>query len=455
MPEKKPAYNDNLNLPYSLEAEQSVLGSVLIDASCMDLVADMLPNEEYFYLPEHQAVYRVMLQKMMANRTIDFVTVLEDLKSEGFYAGEEGKTYLYKLTQIVPSVGNVSRYAEIVRAKFDIRRLINATREILDECMDGTADPAMLIDSAEQKIYDIRRERIRGGLTPISQTIVANYEILDNMQDPIKRQRYIGIPTGIRDLDNVISGLNRSDLIIVGARPGMGKTSFVLNLAKNVAIQQKRTVAIFNLEMSKEQMVNRLLSSEALVESQKLRSGELSPDEWTRIGVAASTLSNAEIYLDDTANITVQEMKSRLRRVKDLGVVFIDYLQLMHTAKPTENRVNEVQEITRSLKIMAKELDVPVVVCAQLSREKDKANPTRPQLSDLRESGSIEQDADQVMFIYRPEYYINQVKDPTKVEMGVAEIIVAKNRHGELKTVKTAWSGGFTSFAALDNTHIE
>ena len=214
MPEKKPAYNDSLNLPYSLEAEQSVLGSVLIDASCMDLVADMIPNEEYFYLPEHQAAYRVMLQKMMANRTIDFVTVLEDLKSEGFYSGEEGKAYLYKLTQIVPSIGNVSRYAEIVRSKFDIRRLINATREILDECMDGTADPAMLIDSAEQKIYDIRRERIRGGLTPISQTIVANYEILDNMQDPVKRQRYIGIPTGIRDLDTVISGLNRSGLII-------------------------------------------------------------------------------------------------------------------------------------------------------------------------------------------------------------------------------------------------
>ena len=207
--------------------------------------------------------------------------------------------------------------------------------------------------------------------------------------------------------------------------------------------------------MSKEQMVNRLLSAEALVESKKLRTGELTPDEWTRIGVAASVLSKANIYLDDTASITVPEMKSRLRRVPDLGAVFVDYLQLMHSddKKRSENRVNEVADITRSLKIMAKELDVPVIVCAQLSREKEKSNPTRPQLSDLRESGSIEQDADQVLFIYRPEYYKNQVKDPEKIEVGVAEIIVAKNRHGELKTVKTAWSGGFTSFAPLEQTH--
>lgn len=454
MAEKKSRYSDNLNMPHSLEAEQAVLGSILIDARCMDNVEDILAHEEYFYLPEHQAVYRVMQEKRVANQTIDFVTVLSALQAEGFFAGEEGKNYLFKLAQIVPSVNNVSHYAEIVRSKYDVRRLIEMAREIMDECMDANADPSELIDSAEQKIYGISNSRVRGHLTPISQTVKSNYKLLDEMQDPQKRSRYVGIPTGLGELDQVISGLNRSDLIIVGARPGMGKTSFVLNLARNVAMQG-RTVAIFNLEMSKEQMVNRLLSAEAMVTSSKLRTGELTPDEWVRIGMAASTLCKTDIYLDDTASITVQEMKARLRRVPNLGVVFIDYLQLMHTAKPSENRVNEVSEITRALKIMARELDVPVVVCAQLSREKDKANPTRPQLSDLRESGSIEQDADQVLFIYRPDYYINQAKDPTAVEVGVAEIIVAKNRHGELKTVKTAWSGGFTSFTSLDQTHNE
>ena len=455
MSEKKSGYTDNLNLPYSLEAEQAVLGSILIDAECLNAVMEILPDPSYFYLPDHQAIYRVIRQKNNFNQLIDFVTVLEDLKAEGFFSGEEGKNYLFKMTQIVPSINNAKHYAEIVRAKRDIRQLIHIAREILDDCMDGNADPAVLLDSAEQKIYDVRKERTRGKLEHIKDTLVTNYAILNDMADPEKRERYIGIRTGISDLDNVISGLNRSDLIIVGARPGMGKTSFILNLARNVAVQEKRTVAIFNLEMSKEQMVNRLLSAEALVESKKLRTGELTPDEWTRIGVAASVLSKANIYLDDTASITVPEMKSRLRRVPDLGAVFVDYLQLMHSddKKRSENRVNEVADITRSLKIMAKELDVPVIVCAQLSREKEKSNPTRPQLSELRESGSIEQDADQVLFIYRPEYYKNQVKDPEKIEVGVAEIIVAKNRHGELKTVKTAWSGGFTSFAPLEQTH--
>ena len=268
-----------------------------------------------------------------------------------------------------------------------------------------------------------------------------------------EREKYVGIPSGISTLDSVTTGLNRSDLIIVGARPGMGKTSFILNIARNVAVQQNRTVAIFNLEMSREQMVNRLLSGEARVPSKNLRTGMLSPDEWQRLGAASSILCKAPIYLDETATITVPEMKARLRRLKNLSFVVVDYLQLMHGAKRTDNRVQEVSEITRSLKIMAKELDVPVMVAAQLSRspEKQSGGSRKPGLSDLRESGSIEQDADQVLFIYRDDYYRNEQQDPTAVSPNSSEIIVAKNRHGELGSVPLAWQGEFTQFLAVDN----
>ena len=260
----------------------------------------------------------------------------------------------------------------------------------------------------------------------------------------------MGIPSGIAALDELTTGLNRSDMIIVGARPGMGKTSFALNIARNVAVKSNRPVAFFNLEMSREQMVNRLLSSEARVSSKKLRVGNLTPEEWGRIAMASSSLCSAPIYLDDTASITVPEMKARLRRMKDLGFVVVDYLQLMQSAKKTDNRVQEVSDITRSLKIMAKELDVPVMICAQLSRGTEKQGNHRPALADLRESGSIEQDADQVLFLYREEYYKNEKDDPTSVETGTSEVIVAKNRHGELGTVKLAWSGEFTQFSGLE-----
>lgn len=445
---------DGLNLPYSLEAEQAVLGAVLIEPSCIDLVADKL-MPEHFYLPEHQAVYRIMVGKMIANQTIDFVTVLEALKQSDFFTEKDGKTYLFKLTQMVPSVSNVEHYATIVREKYDVRQLISAAREILNDALDAGNDPSLLLDSAEQKIYDIRQDRYNGGLTPIAEVIAENYELYNNMQDPEHREQYVGIPTGISDLDAITTGLNRSDLIIVGARPGMGKTTFALNLARNVAMQQNRTVAFFNLEMSKEQMVNRLLSSEALVSGKKLRVGDLSPAEWSRIAVAASALCKAPIYLDDTPSITAQEMKARLRRLPDLGAVFIDYLQLMRSAKRTENRVQEVSEITRSLKIMAKELNVPIIVCAQLARAIEKQSNHRPALSDLRESGSIEQDADQVLFLYREEYYKDQQKDPSAVETGTSEVIVAKNRHGELGTVKLAFSGEFTQFTGLEQKYNE
>lgn len=445
MADKTTQMNDGLGLPYSLEAEQSVLGAVLVDPEQINHVADVL-KPEFFYLPEHQSIFGVMLQKMMRNERIDFVTVLESLKAEGFFASEDGKAYLLKLANSVPFISNLPNYAKIVREKYEARCLIKAAREITEQAMDPSVESEKLIDMAEERIYNIREGRQTGGLLPIQEVLASNYEMFRKLTSD-ERDQYVGIPTGISDLDAVTSGLNRSDLIIVGARPGMGKTSFALNIARNVAMLQKKVVAFFNLEMSREQMVNRLLSSEARVSSQKLRTGNLTPDEWSRISIASSSLCQAPIYLDDTASITVPEMKARLRRVRNLGFVVIDYLQLMHSAKRTDNRVQEVSEITRSLKIMAKELNVPVMVCAQLSRGTEKQANHRPALADLRESGSIEQDADQVLFLYRPEYYNNGEQEPGAA---VAEVIVAKNRHGELRTVELAWAGEFTQFTSLD-----
>ena len=446
---------EGLGLPYSLEAEQSVLGAILVEPECIAQVADRLSPEE-FYLPEHQAIYRVMLEKLINNQKIDFVTVLESLKDNGFFSGEDGKAYLLKLANIVPFLSNLPNYARIVREKSDARRLIKAAREITEEAMDPSNDASMLLESAEQRIYDIRQGRQNGGLLSIKEVLASNFEMFKKLSSE-DRSQYVGIPTGISTLDEVTSGLNRSDLIIVGARPGMGKTSFALNIARNVAMLQKRTVAFFNLEMSREQMVNRLLSSEARVSSKKLRTGNLSPDEWGRISTAASELCQAPIFLDDTASITVPEMKARLLRLgNDLGFVVVDYLQLMHSARRIDNRVLEVSEITRSLKIMAKELNVPIMVCAQLSRGTEKQGSShRPALADLRESGSIEQDADQVLFLYRSDYYKNEATDPAAPPApDTSEVIVAKNRHGELRTVPLAWAGEFTQFTALDPQRV-
>ncbi len=451
MADRTEQVNDGLGLPYSLEAEQSVLGAVLVEPDCINIIADKL-RTEFFYLPEHQAIYRVMMEKMLVNQKIDFVTVLEALKAERYFSTEDGKAYLLKLANTVPFISNLENYAKIVRDKYEARCLIKAAREITEMAMDPAEATDSLMDMAEEKIYNIRQDRQTGGLMHIKDVLASNYEMFRKLTSD-ERDQYVGIPTGISTLDEVTSGLNRSDLIIVGARPGMGKTSFALNIARNVAMLQNKTVAFFNLEMSREQMVNRLLSSEARVSSKKLRVGNLTADEWGRISVASSALCQAPIYLDDTASITVPEMKARLRRIKNLGFVVIDYLQLMHSARRIDNRVQEVSEITRSLKIMAKELDVPIMVCAQLSRGTEKKGENhRPALSDLRESGSIEQDADQVLFLYRNDYYKNENQDPnTAPAPDTSEVIVAKNRHGDLRTVPLAWSGEFTQFTALSS----
>ncbi len=451
MDEKFLLNTEGVNLPYSVEAEQSVLGSIIIDPKSIELVAAEI-KPEYFYIPQHREIYKTLSNMFEFSRSIDFVTLLEKLKDNNVYDEAGGKAYITSLIQNVPSSANILTYAAIVRERYYLRSLIGAAQSIIKDASEGVADTGRLLDSAEQRIYDIRQGREVEGLKHIMEVINnETYDRLTKITDPETKDDYIGIPTGIGDLDRVITGLNKSDLIIVGARPGMGKTSFALNIARNVAFK-KKTVCFFSLEMSRDQLAQRLLSNEASVESTKLRTGQLTDEEWARLGNAGAELSKLNIYLDETPGITVREMKAKLLRMKKVDLVVVDYLGLMQSDKRTENRVQEVSDITRNLKGLAKDLKIPLVVCAQLSRGTEtKGKSHIPALSDLRESGSIEQDADIVLFLYRETYYDNEKgEDEEKGDQNTAKCIVAKNRHGELKTIDLHWDGQFTRFASQD-----
>lgn len=441
-------YN-GLNLPFSPEAEQSVLGAILLDSSCMDRVAEILPHPDYFYLSSNNQIYTVMLQMFTEGKPIDFVTVLERLKETGSFDETDGKTYLLQLAQLVPSISNVESYATIVRGKYDIRTLITTARDIIEESSAGEADAAALLDSAEQRIFDIRRGKNMQGLQRIDEIIVDEFDRLDRLNSP-DADLYRGVPTGIKELDDTITGLNRTDFILLGARPGMGKTSFALNIARHAAVKAEKKVAFFSLEMSKEQLVSRLLSTEAMVEGTKLRTGRLSEDEWIRLIEAGDILSKTQLYFDDNPAITVPEIKAKLRRLKDVDLVVIDYLQLMTSSTRIDNRVQEISQITRSLKIMAKELNVPVLTLSQLARDSEKRTNHRPVLSDLRDSGSIEQDADIVLFLYRDDYYQDSETPNEDGDKNQSECIIAKNRHGETKTVPLHWQGEYMRFTAQE-----
>ena len=443
-----------LNLPFAPEAEQSVLGAVLLDSSCLDTVAEILPRPEYFYQSNNSLIYSVMLEMFTLGQPVDFVTVLEKLKEQDGFEESGAKTYLLQLAQLVPSIANVETYAKIVRDKYDVRTLILTAREIVEEASAGGAEASTLLDAAEQRIFDIRRGKNMQGLQRLNEVIIKTFDRLDllNSEDSDK---YRGIPTGISELDETITGLNRTDFILLGARPGMGKTSFALNIARNAAVKAGKTVAFFSLEMGKEQLCSRLLSTEALVGGTKLRTGKLANDEWVRLVEAGDVLSRANLYLDDTPSITVPEMKAKLRRLRNVDLVIIDYLQLMTSAskRGDGNRVQEISEITRSLKIMAKELNIPVLTLSQLARDSEKRTNHRPVLSDLRDSGSIEQDADIVLFLYREDYYAGENEPGQERDRGSGECIVAKNRHGEAKTVPLRWQGEFMRFTAEEVVH--
>ncbi len=444
---------ENADLPYSIEAEQAVLGSILIDPACMQIVIEYVKSD-YFYLPQHRAIFSAMVSIDTLNGQIDPLIILEALKKDNVYDDAGGKQYLFQLAEIVPSTSNVEAYAKIVREQYYIRTLINTSREIISEASSATDSADTLIDSAEQKIYDIRQGKSSSGPSKLSDIIIN--EVYDKLQKLSGEDRdlYKGYPTGFSDLDKVINGLNKSDLILIGARPAMGKTTFALNLARNVAVLGKRKVLMFSLEMTKEQLAQRVLATEARVESTKMRSGELTPDEWARIGTATSMLADCQLYFDDTSGITVQEMKSRIRREKNVDIVIIDYLGLISSVGRAENRVQEISQITRSLKLMAKDLAIPVVVCAQLNRgpaNNRGAGGHRPQMSDLRESGSIEQDADIILMLHRPEYYGETPEEGEEERRAdQTDLIIAKNRHGPTTDISLVFNKDYTLFTSME-----
>ncbi len=438
-------------MPFSLEAEQSVLGAVLLDSECLPTVAEILPRAEYFYAVNNQLIYGAMLEMFTLGRPVDFVTVLEKLREVKEFDRETGRVYLAQLAQLVPSISNVEVYAKIVRDRYDVRTLMQAARGILADASAGAEESALLLDAAEQRIYEIRQGKNIQGLQPIKEILLETFDRLDLLNSPDK-DKYRGIPTGIAMLDSTITGLNRSDLIILAARPGVGKTSFGLNIARHASVTSKRRVAFFSLEMGREQLSSRLLSTEASVEGTKLRSGDLNDGEWTRLVEAGDILSRADLYFDDAPGITVPEMKAKVRRLKNVDLIIVDYLQLMNSARRIDNRVNEVAEITRSLKIMAKELNVPVIAMSQLRRPTERSKDHRPGLSELRDSGSIEQDADIVIFLHREAY--NAASEGGEItedmDTSAAEIIVAKNRHGATIDIPVHWQPEYMRFTSRE-----
>ena len=441
-------------LPHSVEAEQAVLGSMLIDSRCVPDVVERLKPDD-FYMRQNREIYEVLYAMFSRFETIDPVTLLDRMKQAGIYDENTSVAYLRQLMEITPTAANVLEYADIVRDKALLRRVGETAGELTEMVRTEAGTAQQVLEAAEQRIYAIRQGRSANGMEHISGVMASVWETIKERQ--AQGAEFPGISTGLIYLDRRISGLNNSDLLILAARPGMGKTSLALNIALEAGKNSGKNVAIFSLEMSREQLGLRLISTECLIDNKKLLTGRLSgEDEWARAAMAVAALSQAKIYIDDDSSLTVADMNAKCRRIKDLGLVIIDYLQLMQSAggnaRNNENRQQIVSDISSSLKIMAKELNVPVICLSQLSRanESRSAGQRRPMLSDLRESGSIEQDADIVMFIYRESYYEDDTENPN-----IAECIVAKNRHGETGTVMLEWRPEFTTFRNLAYNYDE
>ena len=434
--------NNQRKFPFSLEAEQSVLGSILVDPQKISEIAAQISVED-FYLEEHREIFSAMQKLFLQSKEIDPVLLMDALVQEGVYDLTESKSYIRTIAEIVPSSENIKDYAEIVRNKALLRKLIAVCGEITEDAYAEQDDAVNIINGAESKVFDIAQNKEQKDFEHIRDVLLETHRQIHEVAQNPEESR--GVSTGFSAVDNVLIGLGKSDLVLVGARPGMGKTSFCLNVATNIAHKTQKAVCIFSLEMSATQLVSRMLSSEALIESGVLRSGKLTTEDWNKLAHASSYLAECDIYIDDTTGITVTGMKAKLRRVKNLGLVVIDYLGLMQSDRKIDNRVNEVAEISRNLKVLAKELNVPVICCAQLSRGPESRTDKRPMLSDLRDSGAIEQDADIVLFLYRDEYY---KEDPDK--QNVAEVIVAKNRHGSTGKVDVGWFGQYTKFTTLE-----
>ena len=429
-----------------MEAEQSVLGAILINPrAVLDAVSILHPSD--FYLPQNAAIFEAVYELFSAGDVVDSVTISERLRQSGHYDPDTTPQYLLYLAEFTPSSANTQRYARIVYEKAMLRALISASEQIAQNCMAEAGEFSLLMDQAEQLIYDLSHGRRINEMRPIAEVVDEAYTRISELFNG--NRELGGIPSGFSELDAKIGGLSRSDLILIAARPGIGKTSLALNIASHVALKEKKGVAIFSLEMSGEQLVSRMISSLALVDSSRLRTGDIRPDEWTRLAEAVSILGDSPMKIDDNAGVTVQEIKAKLRREKDIGLVIIDYLQLMRSGSRSENRVQEVAEISRSLKIMARELDIPVVALSQLNRASESRKDKKPMLSDLRESGSIEQDADIVIFLYRDE------DNPDLEARNIVNCSVAKNRHGATGTMDFLWSGQYTRFTSLETRHEE
>jgi len=435
----------NIVIPKNTEAEQSVLGAILLDSS---IIADVIGRikVDYFENAENRKIYSVLHKMFTIGMPIDIVTATNEvIKDSVFSSDEQTRVYLTSLMSIVPSISHYEQYCGILEEKRVLRNLLNVAKNIIDNVNNQDIAPRVLLDNIEQNIYDIRQGREIQGLRHIGEILVESYDRLQELS--VKDKNALsGVATGFSDMDRALSGLNKSDLILIAARPGMGKTSLALNLVTNVS-KEDTSVAIFSLEMSSEQLVSRILSSEGAIPSGNLKNGQLSKDQWVRLAEVSDVISKCNIYIDDMPNITVTDMKAKLRRIPNLGLVVIDYLQLMTTGKRIENRVQEISEMTRNLKILARELNVPIITLSQLSRGPEtRINNHRPMLSDLRDSGSIEQDADIVMFLYRDSYYNKDMEE----DRNVAECIIAKNRHGEIGTIKLNWAGEYTKFSTLE-----
>ena len=438
-------------VPYSLEAEQAVIGSIILNGERLADVSEIIKADD-FYVERHREIYSVLQAMYLESKSIDIVTLLNNLVASGSYDEENTKTYVKQLCEMVPAISNIADYAKIVRDKALLRRLISVSEEITESAYQDTEDVTNIVDSAESKVFALSQGMITSDFVSVHDVIIEYYKQLETiMHDP---ETANGTPTYYAGLDKVLVGMGKGDLVLIGARPGMGKTSFALNIASQVAMHQNKSVAIFSLEMSNTQLVGRMLSSEARIDSYKLRKGDISPEDFQALAKAATALSQTKIYIDDSSDVTVTRMKAKLRRLKDLGLVVIDYLQLMQSDKHTDNRVVEIGDISRNLKLMAKEFGVPVITCAQLSRGPESRTVKKPMLSDLRDSGAIEQDADTVIFLYRDEYYKDTGEDKgEKPSDNIAEIIIAKNRHGSTGTVKMGWEGQYTRFTTLDDSY--
>ncbi len=438
-------------MPHSLEGEQAVLGSMLIDEGCVKDVMDKLVPSD-FYLRQNREIFETIYTMFTYARPIDGITVCEEMRKAGTYDENTTRSYLAQLMEITPTSANVMEYVAIVRDKALLRGVAQAAGEITALVQEGIGEAGDILEAAEQKIYAVRRGQSAQDMVPLRMVLP---DVLDRLSEMSESEsRLPGLSTGLSAVDRKITGLNKSDLILLAARPGMGKTSFALNVALNVAKTAQKTVAVFSLEMSREQLATRLLSSEACVESGRLRTGSLRETDWDKIAAAAGVLNKLDIRIDDNPMLSVADMNAKCRRIDGLSLVVIDYLQLMTSASGNnrggENRQQVVSDMSRMLKIMAKELNVPVICLSQLSRANEKRDDKRPMLSDLRESGAIEQDADIVLFLYRDDYY-----NEDSEKRNIAECIVAKNRHGETGKVELRWMPEYTTFATLENRYDE